>query len=65
MKEKSYAMGYQDGLEDGLQGIRLHCKWIKIATDGIFYYECPNCRHIEPIMFNFCANCGVDMREEI
>ena len=34
IEEKSYAMGYQDGAEDGLQGIRTEGKWIYHRAQG-------------------------------
>jgi len=70
VEERSYEMGYQDGCEDGLQGIRPQGEWIfqkanEEQTDG---YECSNCKacfHTKvPYFseFNFCPNCGADMR---
>jgi len=31
VEEKSYAMGYQDGVEDGLDEIRPQCEWIPVS----------------------------------
>lgn len=74
IEEKSYAMGYQDGLEDGLQGIRTEGKWIYHRAQGEFlpYMECDNCHEefllnmLRPAEFRkvnrFCSNCGADMR---
>ena len=39
VEEKSYAMGYQDGAEDGLQGIKTPGKW---ELHGKRYY-CSEC----------------------
>ena len=61
VEEKSYAMGYQDGLEDGLQDIRPHGKWINL--DCSYASECSICKHREIFpTYNFCPNCGADMR---
>lgn len=74
VEEKSYAMGYQDGAEDGLQGIRTEGKWIYYRAQGVFlpYMECDNCHEefllnmLRPAEFRkvnrFCSNCGADMR---
>lgn len=74
IEEKSYAMGYQDGAEDGLQGIRTEGKWIYHRAQGEFlpYMECDNCHEefllnmLRPAEFRkvnrFCSNCGADMR---
>ena len=74
IEEKSYAMGLQDGLEDGLQGIRPEGKWIYHRAQGEFlpYMECDNCHEefllnmLRPAEFRkvnrFCSNCGADMR---
>lgn len=39
-------------------------KWLDIYTTHIAY-ECSNCHRKTPITdyFNFCPNCGADMRE--
>lgn len=53
--EKSYAMGYQDGLEDGLNDIRPKGEWI--------FSRCDKCGAYHNSMYrNFCPNCGADMR---
>ena len=74
IEEKSYAMGYQDGAEDGLQGIRTEGKWIYHRAQGEFlpYMECNNCHEefllnmLRPAEFRkvnrFCSYCGADMR---
>lgn len=74
VEEKSYAMGYQDGAEDGLQGIRTEGKWIYHRAQGEFlpYMECDNCHEefllnmLRPAEFRkanrFCSNCGADKR---
>lgn len=72
VEEKSYAMGYQDGAEDGLQGIRPQGKWIITGEEqgalGITYKirKCNKCgwEHSLVIPNNFCPNCGADMRKE-
>lgn len=42
--EKSYAMGFQDGVEDGLQGLRPEGEWVygedECGQDGWFCSEC-------------------------
>jgi hypothetical protein len=60
VEEKSYEMGYQDGCEDGLQGIRPQGKWI-ISYDT--YNVCSLCDY-KTVMDNykFCPNCGADLR---
>ena len=74
VEERSYAMGYQDGAEDGLQGIRTEGKWIYHRAQGEFlpYMECDNCHEefllnmLRPAEFRkvnrFCSYCGADMR---
>ena len=59
VEEKSYAMGYQDGLEDGLNDIRPQGKWIcEYRT-----CKCSVCGFATVIdTYNFCPNCGADMR---
>ena len=69
--EKSYAMGYQDGLEDGLNDIRPKGKW---ELHGKTYY-CSECGEeaidLEPepdvysssyCLTDYCPYCGADMR---
>jgi len=60
VEEKSYEMGYQDGCEDGLQGIRPQGKWI---TSYDTYNVCSLCNY-KTVMDNykFCPNCGADMK---
>ena len=70
--EKSYAMGYQDGVEDGLNGIRPQGKW---ELHGKTYY-CSECGEeaidLEPepdvysssyCLTDYCPYCGADMRK--
>lgn len=65
--EKSYAMGFQDGLEDGLNDIRPKGEWI---IDG-HHRRCKECGEYfcmtdsegNEIPSNFCPNCGADMRK--
>ncbi len=61
-EEKSYAMGYQDGLEDGLQDIRPQGEWLEsdvpestLAKCSICGFDCGAKTH------NFCSNCGAGM----
>ena len=64
-----YHRGYQDGSEDGLNGIRPHGKWIKIFenpfTNG---YVCPFCGHKIQVTEQFlpevteCEVCGAEMK---
>lgn len=63
VKEKSYAMGFQDGAEDGLQGIRPHGKWIPETEDN-GYFRCSICKDIETLKYPFCPNCGARMQEK-
>ena len=67
VEEKSYAMGYQDGLEDGLQDIRPQGKWIWRETGTsncrYGYFTCSNCSFVSKAKQNFCAECGADMRK--
>lgn len=69
IEEKSYAMGYQDGLEDGLQDIRPQGEWVK---DGIGSYRCSLCGRVictsisndKPYEdYPFC-HCGASMWKE-
>lgn len=63
--DKGYDMGYQDGSEDGLNGIRPQGKWIAIKPYNHKTF-CSIC-HQETWEYeyhNFCPNCGADMREE-
>lgn len=53
-----YHRGYQDGAEDGLQGIRPKGKWI-IEHDWV---HCSSCGHEQNYPSNFCPKCGADMR---
>ena len=66
-----YHRGYQDGSEDGLNGIRPHGKWIEVTVkrdilhpNGIKYLctacKRDNCYGKPP----FCMYCGADMRGE-
>lgn len=64
VEEKSYAMGYQDGLEDVLDGIRPQGKWIYHSDDYIAFYTCDKCGSAGDIQDKFCRNCGANMRGE-
>ena len=73
VEEKSCAMGYQDGCEDGLQGIRPKGEWVHLHAIGD--YKCSICgaenlykyvnEHERWIKTNsnFCPNCGADMQK--
>lgn len=67
VKEKSYAMGYQDGAEDGLQEIRPHGKWIedyKADEHPAFRrgWKCSYCGFRSGYgMPPFCMWCGAKM----
>ena len=60
--EKSYAMGYQDGLEDGLNDIRPKGEWINQFIGGNECVMCSECKLHFDIGTNYCPNCGADMR---
>ena len=66
IEEKSYAMGYQDGAEDGLQGIRTPGKWVYRNDNPLIpsgYYECNVCEIGKSLTEqNYCPYCGCDMR---
>ena len=66
VEEKSYAMGYQDGLEDGLNDIRPQGEWIEQVVRGDKVPCCSNCGLGSGTLyeFDFCPNCGADMRGE-
>lgn len=66
---ESYAKGYQDGAEDGLQGIRPKGKWEDDFQEDLDFmsrkgWKCSYCKwrtnYGTP---NFCMNCGADMRK--
>ena len=63
-----YNRGYQDGSEDGLQGIRPKGEWIwrETGTSNFRYgyFTCSNCSFVSKAKQNFCAECGADMRKE-
>ena len=60
-----YHRGYQDGAEDGLQGIRPKGKWIGVvySYNGFAIGKCNQCG-ISRDIDKFCSNCGADMRGE-
>lgn len=69
IEDKSYAMGYQDGLEDGLQDIRPKGKWV-YRNDNLLipsgYYECDRCGIGKSLTEqNYCGYCGSDNRGEV
>lgn len=65
-----YAANFQRiECEDGVvffkekESIRPHGEWI-IEESNIFNsFVCSNCKEIGASDFNFCPNCGADMRE--
>ena len=61
VEEKSYAMGYQDGLEDGLDDIRPKGKWIYLDKDEPMKVECPFCHERKCCISNYCDYCGAKM----
>ena len=67
IEEKSYAMGYQDGAEDGLQGIRTPGKWVYRNDNPLIpsgYYECNVCEIGKSLTEqNYCPYCGADLRK--
>ena len=54
---EDYDTGYQDGVEDGLNDIRPHGKWITI---DVFVVKCSVCG-VESFATPFCPRCGADM----
>ena len=77
VEEKSYAMGYQDGLEDGLQDIRPQGEWIKVKEERMMVdmsgeivtrYKCSECGRMIAILpsrladYPFC-HCGAAMQK--
>ena len=64
VEEKSYAMGYQDGLEDGLDGIRPQGEWIEKTDKNGLSYVCPFCgKEIAGSDLNYCVKCGANMKK--
>lgn len=61
VEEKSYDMGYQDGLEDGLNDIRPQGKWL-IEGGTTLHYACSECGCAGDEWDKFCKHCGADMR---
>lgn len=77
IEEKSYAMGFQDGLEDGLQDIREQGDWIKVKEERMMVdmsgeivtrYKCSECGRMITILpsrlaeYPFC-HCGAAMQK--
>ena len=60
-----YSRGYDDGYKEGYKAERPHGKWIDLNSI-VDKAKCSNCKKIvitEPFgHFNFCPNCGADMR---
>ena len=64
--EQAYKRGYEAGQRDarkkGRWIYRKETKWILWDTS---HYECSNCGNGNPWHnFNYCPNCGADMRGE-
>lgn len=61
---EDYDTGYQDGLEDGLNDIRLQGEWIVFYTPKKKkVFKCDKCMAVSiQGQTNFCPNCGTDMR---
>lgn len=65
VEEKSYAMGYQDGLEDGLDGIIPKGEWTIGYTakqKKLSVCNLCNCISLQG-RTNFCHNCGAKMQK--
>ena len=62
-----YSRGYDDGYKEGYKAERPQGKWIDLNSI-VDKAKCSNCKKIvitEPFgHFNFCPNCGADMRGE-
>ena len=57
---EDYDTGYQDSLEDGLDGIRPQGEWIDTMYG---FHTCSICgKYGNPNFFNFCPNCGAKMK---
>ena len=60
-----YSRGYDDGYKEGYKAERPQGKWIDLNSI-VDKAKCSNCKKIvitEPFgHFNFCPNCGADMR---
>lgn len=74
IEEKSYAMGYQDGVEDEALDIRPHGKWEFFSIGDNQYTRCSLCKdeHIGEDTdldwwydnFKYCPKCGAYMWKE-
>ena len=63
VEEKSYAMGYQDGAEDGLDGIIPQGEWITIiGYANVRAFICDKCNGFNDLPTNYCPNCGASMK---
>ena len=68
--DTDYGRGIQQGFDFAMDEIRQqpeadvvevkHSWW---STVSPFNYQCMNCSALSSIEFNFCPNCGADMRE--
>lgn len=65
-----YHRGYQDGSEDGLEGIRPQGEWEHWHSDNFIpedIWKCSKCKaefYIIPDTWDYCPICGADMRGE-
>ena len=66
VEENFYAMGYQDGLEDGLDDIRPQGEWTYTIPDinSIGFWYCNQCNFIKDawMKYRYCPNCGANMK---
>ena len=60
VKEPSYAMGYQDGLEDGLDDIRPHGHWIGQNKDCRGYCDSFKCSECGALIYPNCVQTECD-----
>ena len=63
--DSGYAQGLSDGYLKGKEE-RPQGKWItQNDFDGFTYWKCSECnKENDFIKFNYCPNCGADMRKE-
>lgn len=64
MIQEAYDNGYLRGYEKG-KADRPSGEWIEAEEDWrhqIEFWRCSECGHATSTMYNFCSNCGADMR---